>query len=72
MDDHSGGSGGVAPGHGYLIRRARWLQDQSVARRMRVWPLAEEPTNLRAKALATMQLQLTGHTSPDVSEAEHS
>jgi hypothetical protein len=38
---------------------------------MRVRPLAEEPANLRAKALATMQLQLAGHTSPDVSEAEH-
>jgi hypothetical protein len=38
---------------------------------MRVRPLAEEPANLRAKALTTMQMQLAEHTSPDVSEAEH-
>lgn len=56
----------------HVIRRARWLQDQNVARRLRVRPLRDEPANLRAKALAMMQLQLAGHTSPGVSEAKHS
>jgi hypothetical protein len=47
----------------YVIRRARWLHDLNVSRRMRIRPLAEGPANLRAKALAIMHLQLADDSS---------
>jgi aminopeptidase N len=47
----------------YVIRRARWLHDLNVSRRMRIRPLPEEPANLRAKALAVMHLQLANDSS---------